>query len=83
MICNKFINLESLGKGGGSLSARCGMECFPLMTSNSWTFFRINDMMPILLRTCWRLRPSLGTPSANDSALSFPGSHRCLMKRLM
>lgn len=47
---------------------------------NSLTFFLTRDMMPILVRTCCLDNPSLGTPSAKASALSAPGSHRCLMK---
>ena len=38
------------------------------------TFFRIKDMTPILVRTCWRDKPSRGTPSAKVSAPSAPGS---------
>lgn len=40
------------------------------------TFLRINDMTPIRVRTCCRLKPSRGTPSAKISALSAPGSQR-------
>ena len=40
------------------------------------TFFLTRDMIPILVRTCWRDKPSLGTPSANVSLLSAPGSQR-------
>jgi hypothetical protein len=36
---------------------RCGIECLPFMFSNSCTFFRMSDMMPMRLSTCWRLRP--------------------------
>jgi hypothetical protein len=45
------------------------------------TFLRIRDMTPILVNTCCRLRPSRGTPSANVSALSAPGSQRWRMNR--
>lgn len=47
------------------------------------TFFLTRDMMPILVRTCCRERPSRGTPSANVSAESAPGSQRWRMKREM
>ena len=59
---------------------RCGILCFPLICSNSCTFFLISDITPILVRTCCLDRPSLGTPSAKVSELSLPGSHRCRMK---
>ena len=62
---------------------RCGMLCFPLMPSNSCTFFRMRLITPILVRTCCRLSPSLGTPSANVSLFSLPGSQRWRMKRLV
>ena len=43
------------------------------------TFLRIKDMTPIRVSTCCLERPSRGTPSANVSALSAPGSHKCLI----
>lgn len=45
------------------------------------TFLRIRDITPILVNTCCRLSPSRGTPSANVSALSAPGSQRWRMNR--
>lgn len=45
------------------------------------TFFLIKDITPILVNTCWRDRPSLGTPSANVSELSAPGSQRWRINR--
>lgn len=39
----------------------------------------MSDMTPILVKTCCLDRPSLGTPSANVSALSAPGSQRWRM----
>ena len=44
------------------------------------TFLRTSDMIPIRVSTCCRDSPSRGTPSANVSALSAPGSQRCRMK---
>lgn len=43
------------------------------------TFLRINDITPILVSTCCRLKPSRGTPSAKFSELSAPGSHKWRM----
>lgn len=45
------------------------------------TFFLTRDMTPIRVRTGCRHRPSLGTPSANVSAPSATGSHKCRIKR--
>ena len=49
------------------------------MNQAAGTFLRTSDMMPMRVSTCCRDKPSRGTPSANVSALSAPGSQRCRM----
>lgn len=63
----------------GSNSSLFTTKALAIITSH--TFLRINDITPMRVRTCCRDSPSRGTPSANVSAPSAPGSHRWRIKR--